>query len=274
MPARVMATLLLFCGACTRRNYRLASRDEIWDDVEKARPEGEGRGSTGQGARARERPAPVAGSGRARCWRSKKKTSDAGDPPESTRKRRDRLIVARGAGGADPDGGRRGSGRGSLHAVSRQLVKTEASSSAVTRPSARRSSEPCTVSGSSTRRPPRCGPRFWTREPTSARFARCIGFWRSTARSGSAGTNGAIRTTPSRSCWPKRPTRFGRGILRSFVAPSSGRHPRHLLPLRGWLDAGSPRKCTRSPNASSPRAVASRTLNPTSSPFTRIVAAR
>ena len=28
----------------------------------------------------------------------------------------------------------------------------------------------------------------------------------------SAGTNGAIRTTPSRSCWPKRPTRFGRGI--------------------------------------------------------------
>ena len=31
---------------------------------------------------------------------------------------------------------------------------------------------------------------------------------------------------------------------------------------------------TRSPNASSPRAVASRTLNPTSSPFTRTVAAR
>ena len=84
------------------------------------------------------------------------------------------------------------------------------------------SSGPCTVSGSSTRRPLRCGLRFWTREPTSARFARCIGFWRSTARSESAGTNGAIRTTPSRSCWPKRRTRFGRGISRSFVAPSSG----------------------------------------------------
>ena len=95
------------------------------------------------------------------------------------------------------------------------LGRTEPS----TRLSARKSSGPCTVSGSSTRRPPRCGPRFWTREPTSARFARCIGFWWSTARSESAGTNGAIRTTPSRSCWPKRPTRFGRGILRSFVAP-------------------------------------------------------
>ena len=33
-------------------------------------------------------------------------------------------------------------------------------------------------------------------------------------------------------------------------------------------------KVPRSPNASSPRAVASRTLNPTSSPFTRTVAAR
>ena len=47
-------------------------------------------------------------------------------------------------------------------------------------PSARRSSEPCTVSGivdKSTR--PRCGPRFWTREPTSATIrTRCIGFRR------------------------------------------------------------------------------------------------
>ena len=25
------------------------------------------------------------------------------------------------------------------------------------------------------------------------------------------------------------------------------RHPRHLLPLRGWLDAGSPRKCRARP---------------------------
>ena len=75
------------------------------------------------------------------------------------------------------------------------------------------------MSGSSTRRPLRCGLRFWTREPTSARFARCIGFWRSTARSESAGTNGAIRTTPSRSCWPKRPTRFGRGISPKLRGP-------------------------------------------------------
>ena len=36
-------------------------------------------------------------------------------------------------------------------------------------------------------------------------------------RSGSAGTNGAIRTTPSRSCWPKRRTRFGRGITNGPV---------------------------------------------------------
>ncbi len=49
--------------------------------------------------------------------------------------------------------------------------------------------------------------------PGESVFSRCIGFWRSTARSESAGTNGAIRTTRNRSCWPKRPTRFGRGIL-------------------------------------------------------------
>ena len=114
-------------------------------------------------------------------------------------------------------GGARGPSGSEAEPVSSSQRRAETSSFR-----ARKSSGPCTVSGSSTRRPPRCGPRFWTREPTSARFARCIGFWRSTARSESAGTNGAIRTTRSRSCWPKRPTRFGRGILRSFVAPSSG----------------------------------------------------
>ena len=39
-------------------------------------------------------------------------------------------------------------------------------------------------------------------------------------RSESAGTNAPNYTKPER--WPKRRTRFGRGILRSFVAPSSG----------------------------------------------------
>ena len=48
------------------------------------------------------------------------------------------------------------------------------------------------------------------------------------------------------------------------------RHPRHLLPLRGWLDAGSPRKCRARPTPHR-RELRSRTLNPTSSPFTRTV---
>ena len=46
---------------------------------------------------------------------------------------------------------------------------------------------------------------------------------------------------------------------------------RYVVGTEGcWLTE----KVPRSPNASSPRAVASRTLNPTSSPFTRTVAAR
>ena len=66
-----------------------------WDDVEKARPEGEGRGSTGQGARARERPAPTSpGSGGDDVGDPKKNLRTTGDPPESTRERRERLIVA------------------------------------------------------------------------------------------------------------------------------------------------------------------------------------
>ena len=36
----------------------------------------------------------------------------------------------------------------------------------------------CTRSGSSTRHPPKCGRRFWTREVTAARSVPCIGFWR------------------------------------------------------------------------------------------------
>ena len=73
--------------------------------------------------------------------------------------------------------------------------------------------------------------------------------------------------------------RFGRGILRSFVAPSSGPTTTSTSSSTSspatWL-AGCwlTEKVRRSPNASSPRAVASRTLNPTSSPFTRTVAAR
>ena len=52
------------------------------------------------------------------------------------------------------------------------------------------------------------------------------------------------------------------------------RHPRHLLPLMWLAGCWLTEKVRRSRNASSPRAVASRTLNPTSSPFTRTVAAR
>ena len=51
----------------------------------------------------------------------------------------------------------------------------------------------------------------------------------------------------------------------------NARLQRRLARVAGcWLTE----KVPRSPNASSPRAVASRTLNPTSSPFTRTVAAR
>ena len=69
------------------------------------------------------------------------------------------------------------------------------------------------------------------------------------------------------------------GISRSFVAPSSGPTTTSTSSSTSspatWL-AGCwlTEKVPRSPNASSPRAVASRTLNPTSSPFTRTVAAR
>ena len=52
------------------------------------------------------------------------------------------------------------------------------------------------------------------------------------------------------------------------------RHPRHSSPATWLAGCWLTEKVPRSPNASSPRAVASRTLNPTSSPFTRTVAAR
>ena len=57
------------------------------------------------------------------------------------------------------------------------------------------------------------------REPTTARPVRCIGFWRRTARSENVETNCAIRTTASRSCWPKVPTRFGRGDITKLRGP-------------------------------------------------------
>ena len=72
----------------------------------------------------------------------KKNLRTTGDPPESTRERRERLIVAgRGAGGADwaNGGSLRGSGCGSFHVVSQAPAgdaQTEASSSAA--PSSRR----------------------------------------------------------------------------------------------------------------------------------------
>ena len=52
------------------------------------------------------------------------------------------------------------------------------------------------------------------------------------------------------------------------------RHPRTSSPATWLAGCWLTEKVPRSPNASSPRAVASRTLNPTSSPFTRTVAAR
>ena len=95
--------------------------------------------------------------------------------------------------------------------------------------------------------------RFWTREPTSARFARCIGFWRSTARSGE-------RRNQRRHPNYTKPELLGRsaqpGLVVGYYEASWPRqvdlllplrHPRHLLPLRGWLDAGSPRKCRARP---------------------------
>ena len=91
-------------------------------------------------------------------------------------------------------------------------------------------------------------------EPTSARFARCIGFWRSSGEVRERrGTNGAIRTTPRPELLAEAPgTRFGRGILRSFVSPvkwtyyyRATAHPRHLLPLRGWLDSWLTEKVPR-----------------------------
>ena len=90
-------------------------------------------------------------------------------------------------------------------------------------------------------------------------------FGGATARSESAGTNGAIRTTPSRSCWPKRRTRFGRGISRSLTWPRQVDlyYLYVILDIFSatWLAGCFTEKVPRSPNASSPRAVASRTLS-------------
>ena len=149
----------------------------------------------------------------------KKNLRTAGDPHfESigSPKRRDRLIVAdRGPGGADwANGGKPAScsGRGSLHAVSQAPSSVTPKPKRRPRPyrlvldetsSARRSSQPCTVSGSSTRRRPRCGPRTLDRAPTyaSARIRTIVPDLtiRNERRGPGAhrNSNGAIRTTPS-----------------------------------------------------------------------------
>ena len=87
-----------------------------------------------------------------------------------------------------------------------------------TKLSARKSSGPCTVSGSSTRRPLL---RFSLEHDVSILEEH-------------GEVHGAIRTTPSRSCWPKRRTRFGRGISRSPVPTST-------------ILKSSPRKCRARP---------------------------
>ena len=115
------------------------------------------------------------------------------------------------------------------------------------------------MSGSSTRRPPRCGPRFWTREPTSARFARCI--------------HGEVRERRNQRRHPnytkpellaEAPNQFQ---SRSFVAPSSGPTTTSTSSSTSspatWL-AGCwlTEKVPRSPNASSPRACRKQDIEP------------
>ena len=188
------------------------------------RAEGEGRGSTDQGARARERPTPApAGSG-GNDLEIQKKASEHGP-------RRRRIAQAAGRG---------------------QLLREEIGS---IRPTFR-PPEPSDRGGPQCirRRRPRCGPRFWTRESTTVRSARCTGFCRSTERCVSAGTSCGIRTIRSRSSWRKRRTRFGRG---HNEAARSGqvdlllplRDSRHLLPVRDRVDVGSARKRRARPSS-------------------------
>src|SRR6476659_152541 len=70
----------------------------------------------------------------------------------------------------------------------------------------------CEHPGSSIWPPRRSMPPCWTRASMSARSAPCIASWPKTVRSVNGATSAAIRSTRSPSCWPKPPTRFGRGI--------------------------------------------------------------
>ena len=298
MPARVTVTLLLFCveRACTRRNYPSWRRQR--DEIAKV-----GMTSRKRGRKAKAEDPRVKELERenARLQRrlarvetmleiQKKNLRTTGDPPESTRERRERLIVA-----AEELAGRIGQTAEACEALGvarstlyrrRQPVdaQTEASSSAAPssrrKLSARKSSGPCTVSGSSTRRPASGVGYASGRGNLPLLDSHDVSDFGGARR----GPRAPEPTAPSerhqaRSCWPKRRTRFGRGISRSFVAPSSGPTTTSTSSSTSspatWL-AGCwlTEKVPRSPNASSPRAVASRTLNPTSSPFTRTVAAR
>src|SRR5271165_7391863 len=73
----------------------------------------------------------------------------------------------------------------------------------------------CEHPGSSTWPPPRSMPPCWTRASIVARSAPCIASWPKTAKSVNGATNSAIRSTRSPSCWPRSPTRSGRGTSRS-----------------------------------------------------------
>src|SRR3954465_9182647 len=69
----------------------------------------------------------------------------------------------------------------------------------------------CEPPGSSIWPPPRSMPPYWTRASIFARSAPCIASWPKRARSANAAISFAIPSTRSPSCWPRRPTRSGRG---------------------------------------------------------------
>ena len=92
------------------------------------------------------------------------------------------------------------------------------------------------------RRPPST-PSCSTRGAMWRRWARCTACCKAALPCANAVTSCAIRSTPSRSCWPSRRTRCGAGISPNSRAGPGHllppvRHSRHLQPLRRRLDGG------------------------------------
>ena len=203
------------------------ARGARWHAGPEARAPCAPRGSARQTARSGEPSAPAqAPAGGNDHHAPKTSCRDPGDPPETARQRRARLMTAvttvttpgetgrrcvpasasrarRSIGGSGPPArhvrGRRGRPRrGPWHPVND-----------------RRSSTCCTTIASWISRPPRSMPRCSSNRPTAARRARCIASWRRSARCASGAIRRGIRRTPSRSSWPRRPIRSGRGTSRS-----------------------------------------------------------